>query len=110
MCLNCLSTAEAAVCQVAFVGYVIKEPVHRALAQLGLVDEPDPVARDVRTVAFLRQLDLDPVAILGADAVVAADNWVPVPVPRRQPTGWRSRWRLAASARPIGSHSLITAQ
>ena len=61
------------------------------LARAGLAPEPDPVAHDVRTVAFLRSLDLDPVEILGADAVAAAEAWVPA---RPQ------RVRLAVSARP----------
>jgi hypothetical protein len=92
MCLNCVSTAEAIAIQGAFVGYVVKAPVHRMLARAGLAPEPDPVAHDLRTVAFLRSLDLDPVEILGADAVAAAEAWVPAPRPQRA--------RLAVSARP----------
>lgn len=105
MCVNCLTNAEAAFAAVAFAGYVVKNPVHRALAQAGLAPDPDPVAHDVRTVAFLRGLDLDPVEVLGADVVAQAESWTP-------DTSWvpfRDRLR-AASARPIGSHSLITAQ
>jgi hypothetical protein len=37
----------------------------------------------VRTVAFLRSLDLDPIEILARDAVAAAEAWVPTP--RLQP-------------------------
>jgi hypothetical protein len=105
MCLNCMSNAEAAMVAAAGVGYVVKAPLHRALAAVGLAPAPDPVAHDVRTVAFLRGLDLDPVAVLGADVVAAAEAWVPAaqdPVRAR-----RARW--AASARPMGSHRLITA-
>lgn len=85
MCVNCLTNAEAAIAGAAFVGYAVKPPLHRAMAKLGLVNEPDPVAHDVRTVAFLRSLDLDPVEILGADAVAAAAAWTPQParVPAR---------------------------
>ena len=101
MCLNCVSTAEAIAIQGAFVGYVVKAPVHRMLARAGLAPEPDPVAHDVRTVAFLRSLELDPVEILGADAVAAAEAWVPAP---------RLSHGARASARPIGSHSLLSAQ
>jgi len=108
MCANCLSAIETAACHVLLAGYVAKDPVHRALAHLGLAAAPDPVGRDVRTIEFLRGLDLDPVAILGAEAVDAAARWVPAP--SRQPTGWRSRRRFACSARPIGSHSLLTAK
>jgi hypothetical protein len=82
MCMNCVSTAEAIAIQGAFVAYVVKNPVHRMLARAGLAPEPDPVAHDVRTVAFLRSLDLDPVAILGADAVAAAEAWVPAARPQ----------------------------
>ena len=107
MCTNCVSAAEAAIVQAAFVGYVMKGSVERALARCGF-DVPDPITRDVRTIAFLRSLELDPVPILGAEIVTTADRWVPAE--RRQPTGVRSRRRLASSALPIGSHSLLTAQ
>jgi hypothetical protein len=105
---DCLSTAEAAVCQMALIGYAAKDPVHRLIARCGVVAEPDVVGRNVRTIAFLRSLDLDPVEILGADVVEAAAAWIPTG--RRQATGSGSRWRSAASTRPIGSQSLLTAQ
>ena len=107
MCMNCLSTAEATVAGAGFVTYVVKPPLHRALAKLGLVNEPDPVAHDVTTVAFLRSLDLDPVAVLGADAVAAAAAWAP---PQRAPGFAGLAARLSASARPIGSHSFAAAR
>jgi hypothetical protein len=103
MCVNCLSTAEVVAGNVAVTAAVLKAPVHRILADLGVVAAPDPVARDVRTVAFLRQLDLDPVEILGAEVVATADRWVASGAHER-------RTRAAASARPIGSHSLLAAQ
>ncbi len=100
MCANCLSTAEVVAGQLAFLGYVVKDPLHRALAKLDLVPELDLVKRDATTVHFLRSLDLDPVELLGADVVAAADAWVPAAQrPRRA--------RNAAWARPIGSHSRI---
>jgi hypothetical protein len=105
VCLNCLSTAEAAIAQTAFLGYVVKDPVHRVLARAGLVGAPDRAARDARTVAFLTSLDLDPVEILGRERVTAAASAV-----QRTPIRWRSRSRRAFSALPIGSHSLLTAQ
>ncbi|MET0579421.1 MAG: hypothetical protein ABW122_12245 [Ilumatobacteraceae bacterium] len=110
MCVNCVSTAEAIAVEAVFVGYAVKLPLQRALARAGLCDEPDLVARDVRTIAFLRGLELDPVEILGADVVADAAAWVPAGAGQRTPV--RSRWRarLAASARPIGSHSLLTTQ
>ena len=104
MCVNCLSTAEVVAGNVAVTAAVLKAPVHRMLADLGFVAPPDLVARDARTVAFLRQLDLDPVEILGADVVDAADRWVAAGA------GQERRTRAASSARPIGSHSLATAQ
>jgi hypothetical protein len=103
MCVNCLSNAEIVAGNVAVTAAVLKAPLHRMLADMGLVSPPDPVARDVRTVAFLRNLALDPVEILGADAVDAADRWVAVDAHER-------RARARASARPIGSHSLLAAQ
>jgi hypothetical protein len=90
MCVNCLSNAEVAVANVAVTAALVKGPAHRLLADLGLVDAPDPVARDVQTVAFLRKLDLDPVDILGPEAVSDAVDWVPA---GRQP-----RW---ADLRPL---------
>jgi hypothetical protein len=99
MCVNCVSNAEAALASAALVGSIMKPPLHRVLAAAGLVAPPDPVKRDVRTVAFLRSLDLDPVDILGADVVAAADTWVPQP-----------RSAARASARPIRSHRLLAAQ
>jgi hypothetical protein len=97
--VNCVSNAEAALASAALIGSIIKPPLHRALASAGLVAPPDPVKRDVRTVAFLRSLDLDPVEILGAGVVAAADCWVP------QPRSAERSWAL-----PIGSHSLLAAQ
>jgi hypothetical protein len=108
MCTNCLSTAETAIAGAAFAGYVAKPHLHRALARLGVVHAPDPVAHDVTTVAFLRSLDLDPVEILGADAVAAAAAWVAPAQPAPVVAAVRSR--LARSARPIGSQSLLTAK
>lgn len=103
MCANCLSTAEAAATTLAFVAYAARPRVHRALAAAGVVAPLDPVAHDVTTVAFLRGLDLDPVGILGAEVVAAADAWRPQPAPVRAA-------RRLASARPIGSHSLAIPQ
>jgi hypothetical protein len=97
--VNCVSTAEAALASAALIGSIVKPPLHRALAAAGLVAPPDSVKRDVRTVAFLRSLDLDPVEVLGADVVAAADCWVP------QPRLVERAWAL-----PMGSHSLLATQ
>ncbi len=98
MCTSCVSNVEVIAGQAAVAAAVLKAPVHRLLASAGVVAPIDPVRRDVRTVAFLRSLDLDPVEILGAEAVAAADAWVPVPYAPR----------LAGS--PIRSQSLLTVQ
>ena len=58
------------------------------------------------TVAFLRSLDLDPVEVLGADVVAAAEAWT-APQPAGGLAGLARRF---ASARPIGSQSLLTTQ
>jgi len=92
MCTNCLSSAEVAVGHVALAAAVLKAPAHRFLADLGVVDAPDPVRRDVHTIAFLRSLDLDPVEVLGADVVAAAEAWTPAPVPVPAPARARLAW------------------
>ncbi len=104
MCANCLSTAEATLAWAGAAGYVLRPKVHRMLANAGLAPKPDPVAHDVRTVAFLRALDLDPVEVLGADVVAQSASWEP-------DTSWTPwRERRVASARPSASHPLIAAR
>jgi len=98
MCMNCVSHTEVVVGQIGLAAAVLKDPVHRMLASAGIVAPYDPVKRDLRTVTFLRSLDLDPVAVLGAETVAAAEAWVPVAYEPR-------RWAL-----PIGSQSLLSAQ
>lgn len=100
MCGNCISGAEQVAAQAALAFSVLRRPVHRRLAEAGIVAAPDPVGRDARTVGFLRALDLDPVEILGAGTVERAEAWAP---PAGQARGWR--W-----LRPIGSHSLLSPQ
>lgn len=103
MCVNCLSTAEQHVAAAALAVAVVRAPAHRALARMGLVPNPDPVGRDRRTVEFLRGLELDPVAILGASRVDAAEAWTYEASPA---ASFRARKR--SSALPIGSQSLAT--
>jgi hypothetical protein len=98
MCGQCLSNAEAVAAGVAFAVAAFKDPVHARLADAGLVPPIDHVGRDVRTVSFLRSLDLDPVEILGAPVVAAADRWVrpePVYAGRRSLLPIGSQRRLA---------------
>lgn len=99
MCMNCISNAEAQVAQAALFAAVMKAPAHRLLAAAGLVEAPDPVRRDARSVAFLRALDLDPSEILGHQVVARADRWA------AQPSTARVR-----SRRPIGSQSRLALQ
>ncbi|GAC1603126.1 MAG: hypothetical protein NVS3B21_31540 [Acidimicrobiales bacterium] len=87
MCMNCVSRSEALVAQVGLVAALLRGPVHRSLADFGLVAPPDPIKRDVRTVQFLRALELDPVEILGPEVVAGAEQWVPQRAPAL-------RWRL----------------
>lgn len=91
-----MSNAEAAGAAAIAATYFLKPPVHRALASLDLAPDPDPVAHDVRTVAFLEALDLDPVDALGEHVVNAAAAWTPdatwIP--------FRDRFLHVASSRP----------
>lgn len=108
MCVNCLTQAEVAAANVAVTVAVLREPVHRFLAEAGVVAAPDPVARDVRTVSFLRSLDLEPADVLGAEVVARADARVAgAATPQPVPAAIRRSWaRLSAS--PIGSHRTLT--
>jgi hypothetical protein len=98
-----MSNAEAAGVAAITATYFLKPPLHKLLAKVDLAPDPDPVAHDVRTVAFLEALDLDPVEVLGADVVAQASAWTP-------DSSWvpfRDRLR-SVSLRPIGSHSRIS--
>jgi len=106
MCGNCLTAAELIAAQVGFGVYVAKDPLHRALARVGVAPALDLVKRDRTTVQFLRSLELDPVEILGVEKVAAADAWESTPAWRQR----RVRARKLSWARPIGSQSLINAQ
>jgi hypothetical protein len=94
-----MSSAEQVAAGAGVAVALVRRPVHQVLAAAGLVAPADPVRRDVRTIGFLRALDLDPEEILGSAVVERADAWV---VPADQA---RSRWW-----RPIGSHSWEIAQ
>jgi hypothetical protein len=100
MCANCLTTFEFVAGKVALAAWVAAEPAQRALANLGVVEARDLVARDAHTVAFLRSLELEPAELLGAEVVARADAH-----PQRVRA---SRRRFSPS--PIGSHSLPIAQ
>jgi hypothetical protein len=108
MCAQCMTNTEFAVANAAFIAAALKGPVHRALASVGLACEPLAVARDARTIEFLRALELDPVDALGAPAVAAADEWVALGGYERLEDERRAR--AASWARPIGSHSRFAPQ
>jgi hypothetical protein len=73
MCANCLSKVDVVAGSVGLAAYLLKEPVKEGLRAAGLLPEAHPLAVEMRTVNFLRDLDLDPVAILGAETVTAVD-------------------------------------
>ncbi len=104
MCMNCVSNGETVAAAAALVVTMAKDPLHQALADVGLVAPPSTIARDANTVAFLRHLDLDPVPVLGAEPVRAADRWVAEGGQGRRARSVASR---RAWALPIGSHSRI---
>jgi hypothetical protein len=108
MCAQCLTNTEFAVANAALIAAALKKPVHRALASVGIAREPLTVARDARTVEFLRALEVDPVDALGASAVRAADEWVAFGGHERLEDERRAR--AASWARPIGSHSRLAPQ
>ena len=91
MCANCLSTFDVVASQVLAAGAVLKRPVHNRLASARWVRPIDIVGELANTVVFLRSLDLDPIEVLGPDAVDAAATWTPVPWVRRRmkPAGLR---------------------
>jgi hypothetical protein len=103
-----MSNAEFALANAALIAAALKSPVHRAVASVGLATAPLAVARDARTIAFLRAIELDPAESLGAPAVAAADDWVAVGGYERLEAERRAR--AASWARPIGSHRRLTAQ
>ncbi len=108
MCAQCMSNFEFAVANTALIAAAVKGPVHRALASVGLATEPLEVARNARTIDFLRALELDPSDSLGAETVVAADEWVALGGYARLEEARRAR--LASWARPIGSHIRLVPQ
>jgi hypothetical protein len=79
MCAQCVSKADVVVGTIGFAAFLFKGPCEDALVAMGLVPEPHPLAVGVRTVSFLRDLDLDPTDILGDDVVEAVDQVLAFP-------------------------------
>ena len=79
MCANCVSKADVVIASVGFTGFLFKGPCEDALVAMGVLPEPHPLAVGVRTVSFLRDLELDPGEILGDDVVEAVDTVLAFP-------------------------------
>jgi hypothetical protein len=79
MCAQCVSKADVVVGAIGFTAFLFKGPCEDALVAMGLVPEAHPLAVGVRTVSFLRDLDLDPAEILGDDVVEAVDQVLAFP-------------------------------
>ncbi|HTL87323.1 MAG TPA: hypothetical protein VL856_19225 [Acidimicrobiia bacterium] len=79
MCANCVSKADVIVGTLGFSAYVFKDQIQSTLVAAGIIPEPHPLAKEMRTVTFLRDLDLEPAPILGIDVVEAADRALAFP-------------------------------
>ncbi len=88
MCANCFSKLDVVVGQVAGAAILLKRPTQDFLADLGVVAPYDELGELAHTVSFLRALDLDPVEILGADAVDVAATWTTAPARKPFAFGW----------------------
>ena len=98
MCAQCVSKADVVVGSIGFAGFLFKGPCEDALVAMGLIPEPHPLAVGMRTVNFLRDLDLDPAPILGDDVVEAVDTGARVPASGRLPAHVPPGDRLDAAA------------
>lgn len=79
MCAQCVSKADVVVGSIGFAAFLFKGPCEDALVAMGVIPEPHPLAVGMRTVSFLRDLDLDPAEILGEDVVDAVDTVLAYP-------------------------------
>ena len=80
MCANCFSKLDVVVSQVVGAAVLLKRPAQDFLAEHGVVAPYDELGELAHTISFLRTLDLDPVEILGADAVDVAATWTTAPL------------------------------
>jgi hypothetical protein len=102
MCAQCVSKADVVVGSIGFAAFLFKGPCEDALVAMGLKPEPHPLAVGVRTVSFLRDLDLDPAEILGDDVVEAVDQVLAFP---RQPVFRRTFRQAIALMLPLSIRS-----
>jgi hypothetical protein len=79
MCAQCVSKADVVVASAGFVAFLFKGPCEDALVAMGVLPEPHPLAVGMRTVNFLRDLDLEPRDVLGDDVVEAVDTVLAFP-------------------------------
>ena len=79
MCAQCVSKADVIVGSIGFAAFLFKGPCEDALISMGLIPEPHPLAVGIRTVNFLRDLDLEPAHVLGDDVVEAVDGMLAFP-------------------------------
>jgi hypothetical protein len=79
VCAQCVSKADVVVGSIGFAAFLFKAPCEDALVAMGLLPEPHPLAVGMRTVNFLRDLDLDPRHVLGDEVVEAVDTVLAFP-------------------------------
>ncbi len=68
------SDLDAIVTTMGVCAYLTYVPVRHYFERRFIIPHPKPAATEMRTVTFLRSLDLDPEPILGHDIVEAADH------------------------------------
>jgi len=74
MCAQCVSKADVVVGTIGFTCFLFKGPITDGLVAAGLLPEQHPIAKEMRTVNFLRSLELEPEPIVGEDVVLAVDR------------------------------------
>jgi hypothetical protein len=104
MCAQCVSKADVVVGSIGFAAFLFKGPCEDALVAMGVLPEPHPLAVGLRTVSFLRDLDLDPAEVLGDDVVEAVDQVLAFP---RQPVFRRTFRQAIALILPLSIRSQI---
>ena len=103
MCAQCVSKFDVVVTSIGMTAWVVHDPVKSALVDLGLVPEPHPLASEMRTVSFLRGLDLDPNPIMGDELVREVDVAQAFPRPKVYRRSFREALTLLSGG-PMRSH------
>jgi len=102
MCAQCVSKADVVVGSIGFAAFLFKGPGEDALVAMGILPEPHPLAVGIRSVNFLRSLELDPGEVLGEDVVEAVDQVLAFP---RQPVFRRTFRQAIALMLPLSIRS-----